>query len=166
MRKRKPYKLHDATFKRLIDSIDAHCDAPMYVHLSAAGIHHDTFSEWKRQAAENPKGAHALYLGRVEKALARASGRLHEKAVHHKASEVLFRMHPEAYPNERRLELSGIGGAPLFPNEQQFSVVLELHQPPPGQAQEPEPAFRIVQPDGRVDLWTPPQPNGQKPPLP
>ena len=73
-RKRKPYKLHEATIKRLIASIDAHSDAPMYVHLRAAGIHPDTFNEWKGLAAENPDGMHAFFLERVDKALARAWG--------------------------------------------------------------------------------------------
>lgn len=163
-RKRRPYKLHEATIKRLVASIDGHCDAPMYVHLRAAGIHPDTFNEWKGLAAENPDGLHAFFLERVDKALARAWGRLHEAAVKHRASEVLFRRHHEDYPSERqRLELTGAEGLPLIPTENAFNVVLELHQPP-GQAQEPEPAFRIVQPDGKVDLWTPPQRNGQEPP--
>jgi hypothetical protein len=153
---RKPYKLHDATFKRLINSIDAHCDAPMYVHLHAAGIHHDTFNEWKRQAAENPDGLHAFYLERVDKALARAWGRLHAAAVRHRASEVLFRMHPEAYPSERRrLELTGLEGTPLIPTDNPFSVVIELTPQPD------EREFVIEQVDGKREIWQ--QPNGQEP---
>jgi hypothetical protein len=159
--KRKPYKLHDATFKRLIGSIDAHCDAPMYVHLHAAGIHHDTFNEWKRLAAENPDGLHAFYLERVEKALARAWGRLHAAAVRHRASEVLFRMHPEAYPSERRrLELTGAEGLPLVPLDT-FTVLIELASPQPDVEHEFVIEDQGGPNDGRRQIW---QPNGQKPP--
>jgi hypothetical protein len=89
---------------------------------------------------------------------------LHEAAVRHKPTEVLFRRHHEFYPSERQqMEISAPDGMQLIPSENQFSVVLELHAPSSeGAEQQRAEAFRIVQPKGAVDLWQPPQANGEQ----
>jgi hypothetical protein len=164
-RRKGAYKLNDRTIGALISSINRSADAPIEMHCGCAGIHRETYLEWRKLASEEPEGEHARQMRKVDKALFAAWRRLHEVAVKHKASEVLFRRHHEHYPSERqRLELTGAEGLPLIPTENAFSVVLELHQPAGQAATEPEPGFRIVQPNGSVDLWIPPQPNGQEPP--
>jgi hypothetical protein len=101
---------------------------------------------------------------KVDRALHAAWKRLYEAAVRHKPTEVLFRRHHDYYPSERQqMEISAPDGLQLFPSENQFSVVLELHAPSSeGAEQKPAEAFRIVQPGGSADLWSSPQSNDQE----
>ena len=159
-RRKGAYKLTDRTIGALINSINRSADAPIEMHCGAAGIHRDTYWEWRKLALEQPKGEHARQMAKVDKALYAAWGRLHEAAVKHKASEVLFRRHHEHYPSERqRLELTGAEGLPLIPTENAFAVVIELASP---QSEDRE--FVIEHEggpnDGEREIW---QPNGQKP---
>jgi hypothetical protein len=81
----------------------------------------------------------------------------------------LARRFSHHYLSQRQLiEVSGKDGQPLFPaGENQFNVVLELHPPEQTGVEKPpaSEAFRIVQPNGTVDLWQPQQPNRERPPL-
>jgi hypothetical protein len=114
-------------------------------------------------ASEEPDGEHARQMRKVDRALYSSWRRLHEAAVKHKASEVLFRRHHEHYPSERqRLELTGAEGLPLVPLDT-FNVVIELASP---QSEERE--FVIEQVggpnDGQRQIWKPNNgPNGQEP---
>jgi hypothetical protein len=161
-RKRKgAYKLNDRTIGALIKSINRSADAPIEMHCGCAGISRDTYWEWRKLASEQPKSEYARQMAKVDKALFAAWGRLHEAAVKHKASEVLFRRHHEFYPSERqRLELTGAEGLPLIPTENTFAVVIELASP---QSEDRE--FVIEHQggpnDGKREIW---QPNGQEPP--
>ena len=160
-RKRKgAYKLNDRTIGALIKSINRSADAPIEMHCGCAGISRDTYWEWRKLASEQPKSEYARQMAKVDKALFAAWGRLHEAAVKHKASEVLFRRHHEFYPSERqRLELTGLEGTPLIPSENAFAVVIELAGSPDDDRQ-----FVVEQVGGEHDgerkVW---QPNGEKP---
>jgi hypothetical protein len=163
-KRRKPYKLHDRTINALIRSINECADAPIEVHCGCAGINRDTYHQWRKTAEAEPKGEHARQMAKVDRALYAAWKRLHEAAVRHKPTEVLFRRRHEFYPSERQqMEISAPDGLPLF-RAGQFNVLLELHTPPEQVAVEPQPTetFRIVQPNGAVDLWPGPQPNGKE----
>jgi hypothetical protein len=152
------YKLNDRTIGALIKSINRSADAPIEMHCGCAGISRDTYWEWRKLASEQPKSEYARQMAKVDKALFAAWGRLHEAAVKHKASEVLFRRHHEYYPSERqRLELTGAEGLPLIPTENAFSVVIELASPIPDECE-----FVVEHPDGRREVWQ--QPNGRQPP--
>jgi hypothetical protein len=160
-KRRKPYKLHDRTINALIRSINECADAPIEVHCGCAGINRDTYHQWRKTAEAEPKGEHARQMAKVDRALYAAWKRLHEAAVRHKPTEVLFRRHHEHYPSERqRLELTGAEGLPLIPTENTFAVVIELASP---QSEDRE--FVIEHQggpnDGKREIW---QPNGQEPP--
>jgi hypothetical protein len=130
------------------------------------GIHRNQITLWKAKGDAEGEGPYADFLRAAEQA---ELEREHEalsfiaKDRDWKARRwLLCNWRPEKYRmTSFSGELVGKDGLPLFPTEQQFNVVLELHQP--DQPQEPEPGFRIVKPDGSVDLWVPPQPNGQEP---
>jgi hypothetical protein len=161
--RRGSYKLTDSRIDTLVRSISRSTDAPIEMHCAVCGIHRDTYHQWRKIALEEPGGEHARQMERVDKALFEAWGRLHEAAVKHKASEVLFRRHHDFYPSERQImEISGAGGLPLIPaTENSFCVVLELDP-----LDEPleQRSFKIVQPDGNEQVRIPPQTNGQEKP--
>src|SRR5215831_1492422 len=46
-KRRKPYKLHDRTINALVRSINECADLPIEAHCGMAGIHKDTFNEWR-----------------------------------------------------------------------------------------------------------------------
>jgi hypothetical protein len=163
-RGRRAYKLNDRTIGVLINSINRNADAPIEMHCGCAGINRDTYLEWRKLAAAEPRGEHARQMAKVDKALYAAWGRLHEAAVKHKASEVLFRRHHDFYPSERQImELTGPAGLPLIaPAENSFCVVLELD---PRDELLEQRSFKIVQPDGIEQVvWMPPLTNGQEEP--
>src|SRR5260221_11362000 len=92
---------------------------------------------------------------------------LHTFAAKSPPVHVLRRRLPNRYPRGRQLmELSAPGGLPLIPpSENSFSVCLELY--PQDQTCDEKPldeVFRLVKPDGSVDIWQPPKPNGEMPP--
>jgi hypothetical protein len=165
-KRRKPYKLHDRTINALVRSINECADLPIEAHCGMAGIHKDTFNEWRKIAEARPGGEHARQMAKVDRALHAAWKRLHEAAVRHKPTEVLFRRHREFYPNERQqMEISAPDGLPLFP-ENPFHFVLELNRDSPPLEQKP---FEIEQVgganDGQRERWEPPaESNGETPP--
>lgn len=148
MVKRRPYKLHERTIGALIRSINDCADAPLECHIGAAGISKDTYYEWRKKAEADPKSEYGRQLTRVDRALYQAWRRLHEAAVKHKASEVLFRRHGEFYPGEKvRMDLTS-GDMPMQADGG-FTVLLELHAPSGvPQRQEQEKPFMIGEPSG------------------
>lgn len=149
---RRPYKLNDATINALIRSIDDCADAPLECHIGAAGICRDTFHEWRKIAEAEPGGEHAKQIAKVDLALFRAWRRLHDAAVRHKASEVLFRRHSEFYPSEKvRMDLTS-DDMPIAAGNN-FTVLLELH-PPQAEGQQLEKSFAIQEPSGSRWEWS------------
>lgn len=156
-----------AMTRRLVASMTDCPGASFETHCDVCGLGLSTFYEWMGRGEELPKSCYAKFRAAMVKAMAAGEKRLHVLAMKTHALHLLARRFPNHYPSERQLmEISGKDGLPLIPPEGNgFTVILELHQP--GEAQEPGRAFRIVQPDGRVDLWTPPeqqQSNGATPP--
>jgi hypothetical protein len=161
--RRGPRKLTPSLIKRFVASI-RETGGPIMFHCRALGVGESTYYEWRDEAKANAAPIYREFVEAVDKAQGERLKLLYLKAEHAKPHEILFRQFPELFPSEAtRMHLSGVGDSPLFPTENQFNVVLELHRPE--QPTEPEPAFRIVRPGGQgADLWQPPQPNGERPP--
>jgi hypothetical protein len=110
---------------------------------------------------ELPKSCYGKFRAAMLKAMAQGEKVLHKAAMRTHAIHLLARRFPNHYPSERQLmEISGKDGLPLIPApENSFAVVIERDP-----RDEPEPAFRIVQPDGSEAVWIAPLTNGQEKP--
>jgi hypothetical protein len=152
---------------RLLRSMKECPGASFETHADACKIGLSTFYRWMDDGEKDPSSVYGKFREAMLQAMAEGEKTLHNMAARSTPIHVLTRRFPQHYPSERQLmELSAPGGQPLIPaSENSFSVVLDIY--PQEQAGDEKPiseVFRVVQPNGSVDLWQPPKANGEKPP--
>jgi hypothetical protein len=152
--------------KRLVRSMKECPGASFDTHADACRMGTSTFYAWMKKGEQGPETVYGKFRDTMLQAMAEGEKMLHNMAARSTPIHVLTRRFPQHYPSERQLmELSAPGGLPLIPaTENSFSVVIDIYPQQTGDEKPLDEVFRIVQPDGRVDLWSPPKANGQQPP--
>src|SRR5258707_5548162 len=152
---------------RLLRSMKECPGASFETHADACKMGLSTFYRWMDDGEKDPNSVYGRFRQEMLQAMAEGEKVLHNLAAKSTPIHVLTRRFPNHYPSERQLmELSAPGGLPLIPpSENSFSVCIDLYpQDQTGDEKPLDEVFRLIKPDGSVDIWQPPKPNGQMPP--
>ncbi len=152
---------------RLLRSMKECPGASFETHADACKMGLSTFYRWMDDGEKDPNSVYGRFRQEMLQAMAEGEKVLHNLAAKSTPIHVLTRRFPNHYPSERQLmELSAPGGLPLIPpSENSFSVCIDLYpQDQTGDEKPLDEVFRLVKPDGSVDIWQPPKPNGEMPP--